>query len=70
VAAGDVNGDGKDEIVTMGKFGVKNVVRTFNFRGQKLSEFSLNSQFANTDLGIATVDINFDRKAEIVVEGN
>lgn len=69
VAAGDVNGDGKAEIITMGKFGTKNVVRIFNSKGKKLSEFAVTSPLAGGDLNIGATDVNFDSKDEIVVDG-
>ncbi len=69
VAAGDVDGDGKAEIITMGKFGAKNVVRIFDNKGKKLSEFLVNSQFGGADLGIGATDVNFDGKDEIVMDG-
>jgi len=70
VAAGDVNGDGKDEVITMGKFGTKNVVRVFDYRGKKLSEFSVSSPLGSAELNIGTSDVNFDGRFEVVIDGN
>ncbi len=70
VAAGDLNGDGKDEIIAMGKIGAKNVVRVFDSRGNKLSEFSVGSPLGNGDLNIGTTVLNGENHAEIVVDGN
>jgi len=69
LAVGDLNGDGKDEIITMGKFGVRNVVRIFDVHGQKLAEFLVLNQFAGGDLNITAADINYDGKMEVVIEG-
>ncbi|EKD43033.1 MAG: hypothetical protein ACD_72C00491G0001 [uncultured bacterium] len=54
----------------MGKFGTRHLIRVFDVRGKKLSEFSINSTFGNADLNISATDVNFDGKAEIVVDGN
>ena len=69
VAAGDINGDGKSEIITMGKFGAKNVIRIFDNKGKKLSEFAVSSPLGGGDLNIGATDVNFDGKDEVVVDG-
>jgi len=70
VVAGDTNGDGKAEIITMAKIGTKYNVRTFDVRGKKLSEFTVSNQFGNSELEIGATDVNFDGVDDIVVEGN
>ena len=70
VAAGDVDGDEKDEIITMGKFGSKNVVRVFSQKGKKVSEFTVYGVLGGGELNIGAVDVNFDGKDEIVVSGD
>lgn len=70
VAIGDVNGDGQGEIITLGKFGIKNTARIFNFKRQKISEFSVNSALGGGDMNVSVADVNFDGKDEVVIEGN
>ncbi len=69
VAAGDIDGGGKSEIITMGKFGTKNVIRIFDNKGKKLSEWTVSSSFGSGDLNVGATDVNFDGKDEIVVDG-
>jgi hypothetical protein len=69
VAAGDVDGDGKAEIITLAKVGTKNIVRIFDNKGKKLSEFSVISPLGGGDLNIGATDVNFDGKDEVVVDG-
>lgn len=69
VTAGDINGDEKAEIIAMGKIGTKNVIRIFDNKGKKLSEFSVSSPLGGADLNIGATDVNFDGKDEIVVDG-
>lgn len=69
VAAGDLDGDGNDEIIAMGKIGTKNIVRVFDSRGKKLSEFSVSSPFGNGDLNIGTTVVFGTGRAEIVIDG-
>ncbi|MFA6547475.1 MAG: putative glycoside hydrolase [Candidatus Magasanikbacteria bacterium] len=69
VSAGDTNGDGKAEIITMGKIGTKNTIRIFDNKGKKLSEFAVSSPLGGGELNIGATDVNFDGKDEIVVDG-
>jgi len=70
VAAGDINGDSKTEIITLGKINGKQLARVFTLEGKKISEFVISTTFASTDLAIGVLDVNSDGKGEIVVEGN
>lgn len=70
VAVGDINGDSKTEIVTLGKVNGKQLVRVFSGTGKKISEFVISTTFASSDLAIGVLDVNSDGKGEIVVEGN
>lgn len=69
VAVGNFTGDEKSEIAVMGRIGNKNIMRIFDVKGKKLSEFVVSGVFGGADLNISTSDINFDGFAEIVVVG-
>ncbi|MCX6780154.1 MAG: hypothetical protein NT034_03175 [Candidatus Magasanikbacteria bacterium] len=69
VAVGNFTGDERSEIVAMAKIGNKNVLRIFDVKGTKLSEFSVGGPFDGGDLNISTSDINFDGFSEIVIAG-
>jgi hypothetical protein len=70
VAAGDVNGDGKADIITTTGGGTVPQVRVFNGRnGALLSSFlAFDSKFAN-GVHVAAGDVNGDGKAEVIVAG-
>ncbi|HLD34311.1 MAG TPA: putative glycoside hydrolase, partial [Patescibacteria group bacterium] len=67
VAAGDVNGDGLDEIITVPVSGRRPLVRVFNGRGKKLSEFYLSAALGGQNITLAAADVNYDGVEEIVV---
>lgn len=69
IAVGNLTGDAHSEIVTMAKIGHKNIVRVFDGKGKKLSEFSVGGPFDGGDLNIYTSDANFDGVFEIVIVG-
>lgn len=67
VAVGDVNSDGRAEIITA-QSGMNNViVRVWNVQDKKISEFKVSSTFGGTKIRLGTADVNFDGKDEIVV---
>ncbi|MBN1779201.1 MAG: S8 family serine peptidase [Candidatus Buchananbacteria bacterium] len=66
VAAGDVNGDGKAEIITGAGFGGGPHVRVFNVDGIVLSQFFAADAKLRNGINIAVGDINGDGKAEII----
>ncbi len=67
VAVGDVNGDGKDEIITAAGPGSAPVVRVFNEVGVELSSFDAFPSHINIGLNVATGDLNNDGTDEIVI---
>jgi len=64
---GDVDGDSKDEIITLGKVGGQNLVRVFRAGGKKLSEFKLVATVTGGAMTLGASDVNYDGKDEIVV---
>ncbi|OGH84740.1 MAG: hypothetical protein A2261_01345 [Candidatus Magasanikbacteria bacterium RIFOXYA2_FULL_44_8] len=70
VATGDVNGDGKTEIITLPMKNKKPLVRVFNGAGKKIAEFLVGSGFGGANFTIGAADVNFDGRDEIVIGGN
>ena len=70
VAAGDINGDGRDEIVPVAPVARRSVAKIFGHNNTKISEFAVSSVFGSrvTTLGIA--DVTFDGVGEIVAGSN
>jgi len=67
VATGDVDGDGKEEIITAPMAGGGPHIRIFDQDGNLLSEFfAYEAQFTG-GVNVATGDVNNDSKEEIVV---
>ena len=70
VAAGDVDGDGKNEIVAISGPGMATTVRVFNVQGKLLVEFRPFGN-RNTDGGrVSVADVDGDGRAEIIVAPN
>lgn len=69
VAVGDIIGDGRAEIAAVGKVNNKWVARVFDNTGKKLSEIFISSTTAASDYSVAVLDVNYDGKMEIVIEG-
>jgi len=67
VAAGDTNGDKKDEIVTLGIINKKATVRIFNITGKKISEFVVPEMFGSSPKWLGALEVDDNGKAEIVV---
>ena len=66
VAAGDVNGDGIDEIITGPGAGLDPYVRIYDRDGNLLSEFLALDQTQQTGVNISTTDIDGDGIDEII----
>jgi hypothetical protein len=67
IAAGDVNGDKKDEIITGQNMGRVNTIQTLDAEGNKLSGFQTAAGFAGASINVAAADANFDGTDEIIV---
>lgn len=67
VAAGDINGDGKDEIITGAGQGGGPHVRIFNDHGDLLGQFFAFNRESRSGIRVAAGDINQDIFDEIIV---
>lgn len=69
VAVGDVDGDGKDEIIAGSGQGAVPRVRIFDGHGTLKTEFTLGAKPLAGGLNVTASDINGDGVAEIIVSG-
>jgi hypothetical protein len=69
VAVGDVDGDGRDEIIVGSGRGAVPRVRVFDGRGNLKSSFSLGDRPLSGGLEVSASDVDNDGRAEIVVGG-
>lgn len=67
VAAGDVYGDSKDEIIVSAVSGSNMPIRVFDANGKKISEFNIGGLFGSAGAIVGTVDANFDGREDIAV---
>ena len=67
VATGDVNGDGKEEVITGAGFSGGPHVRVFNIEGQVVSQFFAYDDKFRGGVNIAVGDVSGDGKTEIIV---
>lgn len=69
VAVGDIDADGKDDIIVGSGEGAIPRVRVFDFRGTLKREFTLGSQPLLNGLTVTAADVDGDGKKEILVSG-
>ncbi|MFA6322225.1 MAG: S8 family serine peptidase [Candidatus Buchananbacteria bacterium] len=64
--SGDVNGDGKEEIITSPGFGGGPHIRVLNIDGQPLAQFFAYDKWVYNGVNVAVGDVNGDGKEEII----
>ncbi|MDD4476984.1 MAG: putative glycoside hydrolase [Patescibacteria group bacterium] len=67
LASGDVNKDGKDEIIAGFNSGKNFLIMVYNQKGKKISEFGAPLLFGANKIYLEAVDVNFDGADEIVM---
>jgi subtilisin family serine protease len=67
VAAGDVNGDGADELILAAGTGSEPQVQIFNYKGRLLKRFLAYDKNFKGGVSISVFDLDGDDKAEIIV---
>jgi|WetSurMetagenome_2_1015567.scaffolds.fasta_scaffold16803_3 hypothetical protein len=67
IAAGDVNGDKTDEIITGQNSGRTNLIKILDKNNKTISSFQTASGFSGAGVNVAAADVNFDGVDEIVV---
>ncbi|MEK7115801.1 MAG: putative glycoside hydrolase [Patescibacteria group bacterium] len=69
IAVGDLDGDGKDEIIVASGHGAIPRVRIFDGRGTLKGDFTLGNRPLAEGLRVAVSDVNGDGKKEILIGG-
>jgi len=67
VASGDVNEDGRDEVIVGLNYNGRSVIKTYNFDGSKLAEFTVQTGFGGKLSELACMDADFDGADDIVM---
>jgi len=66
-ASGDIDGDGRDEILLALDYGAKTEIKVFNNSAKQLASFSVATGFGGTLSGLGALDVTYDGKKEIVL---
>ena len=67
IAAGDVDGDGVDEVIIGKGKGGAPIIKIFDASGkEKYSAFTAYSSFGNPGIDVRAVDVDFDGKDDII----
>lgn len=67
IAAGDIDGDGLDEVIAKVRANNKETIRIFDSAGKLLNQFKTTPAFGGAAVDIGALDVNFDGKDEIVL---
>jgi len=70
VTTGDVDGNGKDEIIAAAKINNKITVKVFDNAGKKISEFSAGTVFGSQFIYVSAADVDDDGRIELIVGNN
>jgi hypothetical protein len=70
IATGDFVGNGQDQVATIATINGQPLVRVFDAKGKKISEFKVSGLFTAKPLKLSAADVTNEGKKEIVVLSN